>query len=89
MNEADIKDQDRKVLIKVTCGLNHVTIILDYPIYANCIMHTKTCKVHMLQSAHVAKCTCCKVHMLQSAHVAKYTCCNLHMAGIYQEVHSY
>ena len=25
-----------------------------------------------IQSAHVAECTCCKVHVLQSAHVAKW-----------------
>jgi len=29
------------------------------------------CKVHLLQSAYVAKCTSCKVHMLQSACVPK------------------
>ena len=32
-------------------------------------------KVHVLQSAYVAKCTCCKVHMLQNACDAKCMCC--------------
>ena len=37
-----------------------------------------TCyKLHVLQSAQVAKCTFCKVHMLQIAHVAKSTCWKL------------
>ena len=36
-------------------------------------------KVHLLQSARVAKCTCCKVYVLQSACVAKCTCCKVHL----------
>ena len=37
------------------------------------------CKVHMLQTSHVAKCMCYKVHMLQSAQISKCTCYKVHV----------
>ena len=52
---------------------------LSCSLYAYFTMHIITGKMHMLQSAHVTKCTGCKVHRLKGVCVAKCTCFKVHM----------